>query len=214
MEGDGQRASFIHELFEETDTTNFTGSVHCTAPENGMFTGVALEMDEAARIFTTLPVVPLNAAAVGGPKLTLDFAHFANGASNASDLVLVNVGTAAVRTAIYFFDPDGNPVDAGSVVDVADDLEVADGGALTLEKEIQPLGELTITTTGEGEVEDRIGESGSGCTHWRSSTFRHPGRRSGRCRGQCTSHGRRLPGPSPKGRDQYRCGNLQPGKRR
>ena len=152
LEGDGQRASFIHELFEETDTTNFTGSVHCTAPENGMFTGVALEMDEAARIFTTLPVVPLNAAAVGGPKLTLDFAHFANGASNASDLVLVNVGTAAVRTAIYFFDPDGNPVDAGSVVDVADDLEVADGGALTLEKEIQPLGELTITTTGEGEL--------------------------------------------------------------
>ena len=152
LEGDGQEAVFIHELFEETDTTNFTGSVYCTAPENGMFTGVALEMDEAARIFTTLPVVPLNAAAVGGPKLTLDFAHFANGASNASDLVLVNVGTAAVRTAIYFFDPDGNPVDAGSVVDVADDLEVADGGALTLEKEIQPLGELTITTTGEGEL--------------------------------------------------------------
>ena len=117
-----------------------------------MFTGVALEMDAVARIFTTLPVVPLNAAAVGGPELTLDFAHFANGASNASDLVLVNVGTAAVRTAIYFFDPQGNPIDAGSVVDVADDLEVADGGALTLEKEIQPLSELTITTTGEGEL--------------------------------------------------------------
>ena len=152
LEGDGQESVFIHELFKETDTSNFTGSVHCTAPENEMFTGVALEMDQAARIFTTLPVVPLDPAVVGGPEPILHFAQFANGPSNTSDLVLVNVGTTEVRTAIHFSDPEGYPVEAGSVVDVADDLEVADGGALTLEKVIPPLGELTITTTGEGEL--------------------------------------------------------------
>ena len=35
------------------------GSVRCTAPEGGRFTGVAVELDAANRIFTTLPVVPL-----------------------------------------------------------------------------------------------------------------------------------------------------------
>ena len=39
--------------------TDFEGSVHCTAPEGMMFTGVALEMDFNNRIFTTLPVVPV-----------------------------------------------------------------------------------------------------------------------------------------------------------
>ena len=34
-------------------------SVRCTAPGEGMFTGVAVELDAANRIFTTLPVVPV-----------------------------------------------------------------------------------------------------------------------------------------------------------
>ena len=36
---------------------DFVGSVRCTAP--GRFTGVAVELDAANRIFTTLPVVPV-----------------------------------------------------------------------------------------------------------------------------------------------------------
>ena len=152
LEGDGQTAHFIHELFEEFDTSNFTGSVHCTAPESEMFTGVALEMDDEERIFTTLPLVPVEEAVAGGPGLILNFAHFADGSSITSDLVLVNMSTTHVRPSIHFYDPEGIPIDAGVVVEVTDDLEVADSGALTLGKEIEPFGELTITTTGVGEL--------------------------------------------------------------
>ena len=152
LEGDGQKARFIHELFEEIDTSNFTGSVYCTAPESKMFIGVALEMDADKRIFTTLPLVPVEEAVAGGPALILNFAHFANGSSITSDLVLVNVSTTAVSPSIHFYDPEGTPIDAGSVVEVTDDLEVAESEALTVGKEIDPLGELTITTTGVGEL--------------------------------------------------------------
>ena len=55
----GQEAQFIEEMFTTTDTSNFVGLVRCTAPGEGMFTGVAVELDAASRIFTTLPVVPV-----------------------------------------------------------------------------------------------------------------------------------------------------------
>ena len=56
LEANGQEARFI-EVFTTTDTSDFVGLVRCTAP--GMFTGVAVELDAANRIFTTLPVVPV-----------------------------------------------------------------------------------------------------------------------------------------------------------
>ena len=59
LAGNGQSSEFINEMFPNADTDNFTGSVHCTAPSRSMFTGVALEMDFNNRIFTTLPVVPV-----------------------------------------------------------------------------------------------------------------------------------------------------------
>ena len=43
------------------------------------------------------------------PPPRLDFAHFANGASITSDLVLVNVGTTPIRPTIYFYDPGRPP---------------------------------------------------------------------------------------------------------
>ena len=45
--------------FTQADTSDFAGSVRCTAPGEGMFTGVAVEFDAGSRIFTTLPVVPV-----------------------------------------------------------------------------------------------------------------------------------------------------------
>ena len=59
LEGDGQRARFINELFPDAGTSDFVGSVRCAAPEGKMFSGVALEMDAGNQIFTTLPVVPI-----------------------------------------------------------------------------------------------------------------------------------------------------------
>ena len=60
LEANGQEARFIEEMFTGTDTSDFVGSVRCTAPPGeGMFTGVAVELDASKQIFTTLPVVPV-----------------------------------------------------------------------------------------------------------------------------------------------------------
>ena len=51
---------YIEEMFTNTDTPDFVGSVRCTVPPGeGMFTGVAVELDASNQIFTTLPVVPV-----------------------------------------------------------------------------------------------------------------------------------------------------------
>ena len=55
----GQEAQFIEEMFTRTDTSDFVGSVRCSALKEGVFTGVAVELDAANRIFSTLPVVPV-----------------------------------------------------------------------------------------------------------------------------------------------------------
>ena len=59
LEANGQEARYIEEMFTSTDTSDFVGSARCTAPEGGMFTGVAVELDAGNQIFTTLPVVPV-----------------------------------------------------------------------------------------------------------------------------------------------------------
>ena len=59
LEAYGQEARFIEELFPLTDTSDFVGSVRCTSPTRDRFTGVAVELDAGNRIFTTLPVVPM-----------------------------------------------------------------------------------------------------------------------------------------------------------
>ena len=159
----GQEAQFIEEMFTTTDTSNFVGLVRCTGP--GRFTGVAVEMDAGNRIFTTLPVVPVARTGGEGQEAGLDFAHFANGAGIVSDLVLVNLSTQpsgpgptpfhavipATRPALYFYDQEGQPIDPESVVDLTGDLEVTEDGALTVQTEMEPLGELTISTHGRGE---------------------------------------------------------------
>ena len=130
----GQEARFIEEMFPRTDMSDFVGSVRCTAP--GLFTGVAVELDAGNRIFTTLPVVPVDRTKGGGKQTDLDFAHFANGASLTSDLVLVNVGTDPIRPALYFYDKRGDLIVPGSVVEITGDLEVTEDGALTVRKEL------------------------------------------------------------------------------
>ena len=59
LAANGQSSWFINEVFTGADTSDFVGSVRCAAPEEGMFTGVALELDAVNQIFTTLPVVPV-----------------------------------------------------------------------------------------------------------------------------------------------------------
>ena len=220
LEANGQEARYIEELFTATDTSDFVGSVRCTAP--GLFTGIAVELDEGNRIFTTLPVVPVARAGGGGQETVLYFAHFANGSGTTSDLVFVNVSPrpsgpgptpyhAAVspsRPALYFYDQEGNLMDPASVVDLTGDLEVTGDGALSIQTEMEPLGELTISTHGRGELDERIGEGGFRRSHRRSLALcpaRHRGHRGG---GQPTREGRPLP-RSPGGRARHGGGHPQ-----
>ena len=164
LEANGQEARYIEELFTATDTSDFVGSVRCTAP--GLFTGIAVELDEGNRIFTTLPVVPVARTGGRGQETVLYFAHFANGSGTTSDLVFVNVSPrpsgpgptpyhatiSPSRPALYFYDQEGNLMDPASVVDLTGDLEVTGDGALSIQTEMEPLGELTISTHGRGEL--------------------------------------------------------------
>ena len=115
----GQEARYIEEVFTLTDTSDFVGSVRCTAPD--LFTGVAVEIDAENRILTTLPVVPVARAGGGGQETVLNFAHSANGNGTTSDLVFVNVSTRPsgpgptpfhtvirpTRPVLYFYDQGG-----------------------------------------------------------------------------------------------------------
>ena len=164
LAANGQVSWFIDEMFTGADTSDFAGSVHCDAEGPGMFTAVALELDAVNRIFTTLPVLSTRRA--GGRAAELNFAHFANGAGLTSDLVFVNLSTERsrpaptpfhsdilpARPAIYFYDTEGALVSAESVVDITGDLEVMEDGGLTVQTEMEPLGVLTISTHGRGEL--------------------------------------------------------------
>ena len=154
LAANGQEARFIEEIFTTTDTSDFVGSVRCNGGDlvRASFTGVAVELDAGNRIFTTLPVVPVNWGDRGSREAALGFAHFANGASTTSDLVFVNVAAQPIRPVLYFYDKEGNPIAAESVVDVTGDLEVQGDGGLTVQTAIEPLGELTISTHGQGEL--------------------------------------------------------------
>ncbi|MCY4587656.1 MAG: hypothetical protein OXB98_16600 [Bryobacterales bacterium] len=57
----GQTSWLIDQAFPSTDTSDFKGSLRCTATAGGSFSAVALEMNPVTRVFTALPVVPLAA---------------------------------------------------------------------------------------------------------------------------------------------------------
>ena len=174
LEPNGQASWFLEDEFTMSDTTDFAGTVRCRAPREGSeetrFTGLAVEVDAANRIFTTLPVVPVERRAGEGGATVLYFAHFANGGNAEeqgirSELVLLNVETRPSgrgptpfhptvpesRPVIYFYDRGGQKIAPESVVDVTDDLEVTGDDGLTLRTAMEPLGELTVATHGRGE---------------------------------------------------------------
>ena len=163
LEANGQTSGFIEDTFTATDTSDFAGAVRCTAPGAGRFTAIAVEIDATGGIFTTLPVVEVNRGRA--TATTLDFAHFANG-TWITDLVFVNLETRQsapaltpfhqaippTRPTIYFYDTEGNPIAPDSVVEITGELEVTEDGALTVRTEMEPLGVLTISTHGRGEL--------------------------------------------------------------
>ena len=165
LEANGQASWFIEEAFPMTDTSDFLGSVRCSAAGRRKFTAIAIETDAAQGIYTTLPVMSVDRTGGRWGETVLDFAHLANG-DWITDLVFVNLSIQPSgpglfpfdstihpsRPAIYFYDTEGNPIAPGSLVDLTSDLEVTDDGALTVSTAMKPLGQLTIPTHGRGEL--------------------------------------------------------------
>ena len=151
LAANGQEAKFIEADVHRYRYVRLRGA-RCAAPRQCLFTGVAVELDDGNRIFTTLPVVPVDQTGGSNKETALDFAHFANGGSITSEMMLVSVAAQPIQPAIYFYDQRGNLIDPELVVDPTGDLEVTENGALTIRTEMDPLGELTISTHGRGEV--------------------------------------------------------------
>ena len=113
LAGGGQKARFINELFPDADTSDFEGSVRCTAPEGKMFTGVALEMDAGNRIFTTLPLVAVTATLDGDVEKPYVFTFAGTGEAG-------EVGDGGPATEAQFAFPTDPAVDGSGNLYVAD----------------------------------------------------------------------------------------------
>ena len=130
------------------------GSTNTTHTVIGLVNGTAyvFEVRAVNRIGGSFASRRAEAAPEAPEVFTLDFAHFANGNGTTSDLVFVNVAPQPVRPTLYFYDTEGALVSAESVVDVTGDLAIQEDGALTVLTDMEPLGELTMATHGQGEL--------------------------------------------------------------
>ena len=139
LAGNGQQARFINEMFPDADTSDFTGSVRCIAPEGAKFTGVALEMDIGDRIFTTLPLVEVTATSRGDAEEPYVFTFAGTG-----EIGTGGDGGPAIEAQL--FDPTGLVVDGGG------NVYMADAGDNRIRR-IDPEGVIT-TFAGTGEQGD------------------------------------------------------------
>ena len=130
------------------------GSTLTTHTVSGLVNGTAyvFEVRAVNAGGKSFPSSQAEAAPEAPEVLTLDFAHFANGGGITSDLVFVNAGSVPVRPAIYFYDTEGDPIAAESVVDLTGDLAIQEDGALTVLTDMEPLEVLTVSTHGRGDL--------------------------------------------------------------
>ena len=128
------------------------GSTDTTHTVTGLVNGTAyvFEVRAVNRIGKSFSSTRAEATPEAPEVFTLDFAHFANGTSITSDLVLVNVAPQPVRPAIYFYDTEGAPIAAESVLEVTADLEIQEDGGLTAKRRWIPWECSRFRPTGEG----------------------------------------------------------------
>ena len=112
-----------------------TGSIHTTHTVTGLTNGTAYVFQ--VRAVNAAGSSPYSNRAESTPGVgALDFAHFANGAGIISDLVFVNVATHPIRPVLYFYGQEGHLIDPESMVDLTEDLEVTEDGALSIQMEM------------------------------------------------------------------------------
>lgn len=135
--GEGERHASSYLITGLTNATTYTLALRA---RNGVGTGAETQVTAI-------------------PHADLYFAHFANGENDGlvtrTELVLVNVETSTAQVAVYFYDPSGEVIAADSLVATTDDLKIMEDGALVPAMEIEPLGEITVSTHGEGDL--RVG---------------------------------------------------------
>ena len=134
-----------------------TGTIRNTDPlpqasRFSLFPSLVSAQERVQETRLLVQATPSNRAEATPGVGALDFAHFANGEGIISDLVLMNVATHPIRPVLYFYDKEGHPIAAESMVDLTEDLEVTEDGGLSIQTEMEPLGELTVSTHGRGEL--------------------------------------------------------------
>ena len=163
LAANGQTSWTLDGAFPAADTAVFDGTVRCRFSGRRRFTAMALELDPGARVFTAVPVSPVDR---GGGAAEMGFAHFANGDAMMSELAFVNLETRPggrshspferpappSRPRIRFLDPDGAPIAAESLVDVEGALQVAGDGALTTRDPMAPLDVVRVPTHRRGAL--------------------------------------------------------------
>ena len=154
---DGDQAIIDYEYWVYWDSRGWTsfGSAETTHTVAGLTNGTTYSF--FVRAVNRIGNSPPSSKVTARPEAprVMDFAYFVNGIW-VTDLVFLNVSASAdvpdTRPVIYFFDTAGNPIAPLSVVDLTDDLEVTEDGALTVRTAMEPLGVLTISTHGRGDL--------------------------------------------------------------
>ena len=152
------------------------------------------------------------AAPVAPEVFTLDFTHFANGNGTTSDLVFVNVGSPSQSGPLFISTtPRARSCPPNRWWTSPAIWKIQEDGGLTVLTDMEPLGELTIATHGQGDLVSGSVKVASEGLIGGMLRYRPPRHRRGRGGGQPARQRRPLRGAPPGGRNHHGGRDPQPG---
>ena len=141
--GRGHLARYVGQLFPEAELDEFEGTLTVEV-RGGSVVATAVELGLQPGQLTTLPVTDLK---WGGQKeaAPLYFAQFGNGEGLSSAIVLVNPYRGVeVSGRVHLLGNDGEPLLVGLAGEPAGAIEFV----------VAPLGEVTLLTSGAGDLQE------------------------------------------------------------